>query len=75
MIYRSMNESSKKHQNDIDKLISQNKKEFDFENIIKNHQDNSKKYNEEMKRRDLVNKEQKRKIIQQSKLDDDNNND
>ena len=70
-----MIESSKKHQNDIDKLISQSKQEFDFENIIKNHQDNSKKYNEEMKRRDLVNKEQKRKIIQQSKLDDDNNND
>ena len=60
MIYNEMIENSRKHQNDIDKLIEESRKNFNNDNLIQKYYEIIEKNNEEMKRERLI---QEKKIM------------
>ena len=71
MIIKEIMESSKKYQEDIDKLIEKSNKEFNVEKTIKEYKENIEKENKEMNKRMLLREERNNKFIQEMLIPND----
>ena len=71
MIIKEIMESSKKYQEDIDKLIEKSNKEFNVEKTIKEYKENIEKENKEMNKRMLLREERNNKFIQEMIIQND----
>ena len=68
---KMMNNNKIKHKNEIDKLIEDDEKELDIEDKIKKYREAMNKRNEERKMQDIIYEENKKKILEEMKLDEE----